>query len=222
MDVVPNHELQAWWDDEGFSSSPFTKNEYNAGLLATSVTIGQLQREERERLVSKAAEYFGMACRVNVGLRQTRFVRLFGDALGARPLTIGHEYDVEFLMATRRVYDPYEAPFNFAPHCDDVSFARDVANWPMKQSYAHQLAAFLTIQGSGNDAGLIIWNIRPTSRATLEAMNAEYRETGTMSQLAHAAKIELKPQPGQLTIFHSKNLHAVERCSSTRRTMGLS
>ncbi len=221
MDIVPNHDLENWWDDKGFSSSPFTHNAHHAGIVATAVTLGQLQREEREKLVSKAAEYFGIASKVNEGLRQTRFVQLFTDGLGAQPLTLGHEYEVEFLMATRRVYEEYEAPFNFAPHCDDISYARDVANWPMKQSYVRQLGAFLTIQGSQNDAGMVMWKNQPPSRAKLDEMHREYNETGAMSELAHAPKIELKPQPGQLTIFQSKNLHAIERCNSTRRTMGL-
>jgi hypothetical protein len=52
-------------------------------------------------------------------------------------------------------------------------------------------------------------------------MHAEYRETGAIAALERAAKIMLKPQPGQLTLFQSKNLHAIERCTSTRRTMGL-
>jgi hypothetical protein len=52
-------------------------------------------------------------------------------------------------------------------------------------------------------------------------MNGEYRETGAIAALEKVAKIGLKPQPGQLTLFQSKNLHAIERCTSTRRTMGL-
>ncbi|WP_175758008.1 hypothetical protein [Burkholderia ambifaria] len=221
MDIVPDGERDAWWDDEGFSSSPFTKNAHHAGIVATSVTLGQLQREQGDKLVSKAAEYFGIACRVNDGLRTTRFVRLFSDALDARPLTIGHDYEVEFLLATRRVYEPFEAPFNFAPHCDDVSYGRDTANWPLKQSFPRQLGGFLTIQGADNDAGMVMWDNRPESRAALDEMHAEYRETGAIAALERAAKIMLKPQPGQLTLFQSKNLHAIERCTSTRRTMGL-
>ncbi|MBN3817876.1 hypothetical protein G3N57_15210 [Paraburkholderia sp. Se-20369] len=221
MDIVPEGEREAWWDDAGFSSSPFTKNAHHAGIVATSVTLGQLQREQGEKLVSKAAEYFGVACRVNEGLRQTRFVRLFADALDARPLTIGHDYEVEFLLATRRVYEPFEAPFNFAPHCDDVSYGRDTVNWPLKRSYPRQLGGFLTIQGAANDAGMVMWDNRPESRAVLDRMNGEYRETGAIAELEQARKILLKPQPGQLTLFQSKYLHAIERCTSTRRTMGL-
>jgi hypothetical protein len=221
MNIVPRDELDDWWNDEGFSSSPFTKNGHHAGIVATSVTLGQLQREERENLVSKAAEYFGVAGKVNEGLRQTRFVRMFAAELGAKPLTIGVEYEVEFLMATRRVYEPYEAPFNFAPHCDDISYARDSENWPMKQSYPRQLGAFLTIRSSANDAGMVVWDHQPVSRAHLDEMHREYRQTGAMSDLGRAARIVLKPQPGQLTLFQSKNIHAVEQCSSTRQTMGL-
>ncbi|MGS0894409.1 hypothetical protein ACVBGC_18050 [Burkholderia stagnalis] len=221
MDIVPDGERDAWWNDEGFSSSPFTKNAHHAGIIATSVTLGQLQREQGEKLVSKAAEYFGIACRVNDGLRQTRFVRLFADALAAKPLTIGQDYEVEFLLATRRVYEPFEAPFNFAPHCDDVSYGRDIVNWPLKQSYPRQLGGFLTIQGSENDAGMVMWNNRPASRDALDLIHGEYRETGAIAALEKTSRIVLKPQPGQLTLFQSKNLHAIERCTSTRRTMGL-
>jgi hypothetical protein len=68
---------------------------------------------------------------------------------------------------------------------------------------------------------MIMWNNRPASRAKLDEVHREYRETGRIFELEQAAKIEIKPQPGQLTVFQSKNLHAIERCTSTRLTMGL-
>ncbi|MFP3534027.1 hypothetical protein SB763_32240, partial [Burkholderia sp. SIMBA_042] len=95
----------------------------------------------------------------------------------------------------------------------------DTANWPLKRSFPRQLGGFLTIQGADNDAGMVMWDNRPESRAALDEMHAEYRETGAIAALERAAKIMLKPQPGQLTLFQSKNLHAIERCTSTRRTM---
>jgi hypothetical protein len=135
MDVVDPEEADSWWDDDGFSSSPFTKNAHHAGIVATSITLGQLQREQNANLVTKIAEYFALASKVNEGLRRTRFVKLFADELGAKPLTIGKEYEAEFLQATRRVYQPFDAPFNFAPHCDDISYSRDRNIWPAKKSY---------------------------------------------------------------------------------------
>ena len=221
LDVVVPEEADSWWDDDGFSNSPFTKNAHHAGIVATSITVGQLQREQNENLVTKIAEYFALANKVNEGLRRTKFIKLFTDELDAKPLTIGKEYEAEFLLATRRVYRPFDAPFNFAPHCDDISYSRDVRIWPAKTSYPQQLGAFLTIQGSENNAGMVMWDSRPTSRDELDVIHREYSQTGKIAYLDNVASLTLKPQPGQLTIFHSKNLHGIERCSSLRRTMGL-
>lgn len=221
MDIVPQDELEVWWEDDGFATSPFTYNAHHAGIQATAVTMGQLQRETKTSLVSKAAEYFSLAARLNEGLRRTKFVNFFMDELGAKPLTIGREYQAEFLMATKRVYEPFDKPFNFAPHCDDISYSRDDENWPMSTSYPYQIGSFLTIQGSVNDAGMVLWENTPESRDKLDQMNKEYAATGTIAELEAARKISLKPQPGQLTIFRSKQIHAIERCDSRRRTMGL-
>jgi hypothetical protein len=221
MDVASAEDIEPWWHDDGFASSPFTKNAHHAGIVATAITLGQLQREKSNGLVAKIAQYFALASRVNEGLRYTKFVKLFVDELGARPLTLGDEYPAEFLLATRRVYQPFDAPFNFAPHCDDISYSRDRDNWPARKSYPRQLGAFLTIQGSDNNAGMVLWDTRPPSRAALDEINDEYRRTGGLAYLERTRKLSLKPQPGQLTIFHSKNLHAIEKCSSLRRTVGL-
>lgn len=221
MNVVAPEDLESWWDDEGFSTSPFTYNAHHAGIQATAVTLGQLQRETKQNLVVKAAEYFSLASRINEGLRRTKFVKLFADGLDAKPLSVGLEYQAEFLMATKRVYEPFDKPFNFAPHCDDISYSRDTENWPVRTSYPRQLGSFLTIQGSENDAGMILWDNVPESRAKLDEMNKEYAATGSIAELEAARKIVIKPQPGQLTIFRSKEIHAIERCSSRRRTMGL-
>ncbi|MEQ8968225.1 MAG: hypothetical protein RID91_20575 [Azospirillaceae bacterium] len=221
MDVVPESDLEDWWEDDGFATSPFTYNAHHAGIQATAVTLGQLQRETDEDLVVKTAEYFSLASRLNQGLRETKFVKFFADGLDAAPLTIGREYNAEYLMATKRVYEPFDKPFNFAPHCDDISYSRDTTNWPQRRSYTHQLGSFLTIEGSANDAGMVLWDNVPESRAKLDVMNKEYRETGTIAELDASDKLVIKPQPGQLTIFHSKRIHAIEQCQSRRRTMGL-
>jgi hypothetical protein len=221
MDVVPPAEIDAWWQDDGFASSPFTKNAHHAGTVATAVTMGQFQREIGPNLVIKAAEYFTVAARINDDLRRSRFVRLFTDGLGASALTMESGYPFEFLMATRRIYDPHDQPFNFAPHCDDIRFGRDAENWPMRKHYADQLSVFLTAQVADNNAGFVMWDYRPASRPELDLMHADYARTGTMGVLDGVASFVVRPQPGQLTLFQCKKLHAIERCSSQRRTMGL-
>jgi hypothetical protein len=221
LDVVSPEEASSWWDDAGFATSPFTRNAHHAGIVATAITVGQLQRESNEKMIRKCAQYFALSCRINANLKHTKFVRLFVDSIKARPLTIGDEYPAEFLLATLREYFPFDAPYNFAPHCDDISYARDPRNWPMTKSYANQLGAFLTIKGSENDAGMVMWNAKPSSRAQLDEMHKEYMAAGAIGSLAGVEKLSLKPQPGQLTVFRSKNLHAIERCTSLRRTMGL-
>lgn len=221
LDITTAEEAYAWYDDEGFTSSPFTRNAHHSGTVATAVTMGQLQREQKERLVAKAGEYFSIAAKINDDLRRTRYVQLFMQALGARPLTMDGLYPYEFLMATRRIYDPHDEPFNFAPHCDDITYGRDPDNWPMREQYPRQLGTFMVTQSADNDAGFVMWDCQPASRGELDRMHAEYRETGGIAQLERVARFVLRPKAGQLAIFKSKNIHAIERCSSRRLTVGM-
>jgi hypothetical protein len=221
LDVVPPDEVHEWWDDDGFVSSPFTKNSHHAGIVSTGITMGQLQRETKERLVVKSGEYFSTACRINDDLRRTRFVKLFSDTLDAKPLTMDGVYPYEFLIATRRIYDPFDKPFNFAPHCDDITYGRDAENWPMRVQYPQQISLFLTAQTAANDAGMVMWDYKPDSRAVLDKMHTEYTETGAIAELERSAHFVVRPQPGQLTIFQCKYMHGIERCTSQRRTMGM-
>ncbi len=221
VDIVPPEEAPTWYDDEGFTSSPFTMNAHHSGTVATAVTMGQLQREQKERLVAKAGEYFSVAARINDDLRRTKYVKLFAEALDAHPLTMDGLYPYEFLMATRRIYDPHDEPFNFAPHCDDITYGRDLDNWPMRQQYPKQMGTFLTTQSADNDAGFVMWDCRPASRAVLDRMHAEYRESGSIAELERSARFVIRPKQGQLTVFKSKNIHAIERCSSRRLTVGM-
>lgn len=221
IDLISPEEAGEWWEDPGFTSSPFTKNAHHAGIVATAVTMGQFQREVGEKLVSKASEYFTIAAKINDDLRNTKFVRLFEETMDAKPLTAGSMYPYELLIATRRVYDPYDQPFNFAPHCDDITYGRDAANWPLRKQYVNQLSIYLTTMASDNDAGFVMWDHKPSSRVELDRMHAEYSERGAIDVLDKAAKFVVRPQPGQLTIFRCKNVHAIERCTSQRRTMGM-
>lgn len=221
LDITTPEDAPAWYDDDGFTSSPFTRNAHHSGTVATSVTMGQLQRESKEHLVTKAGEYFSVAAKVNADLRRTRYVQLFSDALDARPLTMDGLYPYEFLIATRRIYDPHDEPFNFAPHCDDITYGRDADNWPMRVQYPKQIGTFITTQSADNEAGFVMWNCTPTSRPQLDRMHAEYRETGRISELERAQRFVVRPRPGQLLMFRSKVIHAVERCTSRRLTVGM-
>ena len=63
MDVASPEDIELWWHDDGFASSPFTKNAHHAGIVATAITLGQLQREKSDGLVAKSAQYFALASR---------------------------------------------------------------------------------------------------------------------------------------------------------------
>ncbi|MES2939511.1 MAG: hypothetical protein V4864_17615 [Pseudomonadota bacterium] len=221
LDIASPEEAPSWFDDEGFTSSPFTRNAHHSGTIATAVTMGQLQREQKDKLVAKAGEYFSIAARINDDLRRTRYVRLFAEALDAGPLTMDGLYPYEFLIATRRIYDPHDEPFNFAPHCDDITYGRDPENWPMRTQYPRQIGSFMTTQSADNDAGFVMWNCTPASRSELDRMHAEYRETNTIAELDRAERFTVRPRQGQLLVFQSKVIHAVERCTSRRLTVGM-
>jgi hypothetical protein len=221
LDIAAPEDAPSWYHDDGFTSSPFTRNAHHSGTVATAVTMGQLQREQKEHLVTKAGEYFSIAAKINDDLRRTRYVRLFMEALDARPLTMDGLYPYEFLMATRRIYDPHDEPFNFAPHCDDITYGRDPVNWPMRTQYPKQIGTFMTTQSADNDAGFVMWDVTPESRSALDRMHAEYRETGTIAELDRSARFTVRPRQGQLLMFKSKVIHAVERCTSRRLTVGM-
>jgi hypothetical protein len=221
LDVADPATVDSWWDDEGWKDVPFTKNAHHAGIVATAITVGQLQREQGLDLVTKTAEYFSLAKELNHGLRRTKFVRLFTEALGGGPLTVGKEYPAEFVLASQRTYPPFSAPFNFAPHCDDISYSRAEGIWPMKKSYPQQLGSFLVVTAAENNAGFVMWDYKPSSRAELDELHNEYKRDGKMRILEDKASLTIKSAPGQLTTFACRNIHAIEQCTSLRRTMGL-
>lgn len=216
LDVVPQNDVKIWWDDPGFPE--MRNHQYHRALCATGMTLGQLQRSEPHALVRNVAEYFAHASVANIGMRQTRFIRLFIDELGASGLRFGQWS--EFMLATKREYPPYEGdPFSFVPHCDCIDFGREFEQWPFRLD-REQLGAFLTIQKSVNDAGFVLWDIRPESRRQLDEWATEYAERKTLGVLDGKPALTIRPRCGQLCVFNSRHLHAVERCSTTRLTIG--
>ncbi|HDR8938818.1 TPA: hypothetical protein QDB19_005056 [Burkholderia vietnamiensis] len=216
LDVVGPDEIDAWWNDRGFPD--LRNHQYHRALNATGITLGQLQRSHPESLVSNIAEYFGHAGVANIPMRDTRFIQLFMKELGAETLQFGNWS--QFMLATKREYPPFEGdPFSFAPHCDCIDFGRDVERWPFRLNL-EQLGAFITIQKAENEAGFVLWNIRPESRRQLDQWADEYAQHKTLGVLDGVDALTVRPRSGQLCVFNSRNLHAVERCSSLRRTIG--
>jgi hypothetical protein len=205
LDITTPEDALSWYEDEGFTSSPFTRNAHHSGTVATAVTMGQLQREQKERLVAKAGEYFSIAAKINDDLRRTKYVRLFSEALGARPLTMDGLYPYEFLMATRRMYDPHDEPFNFAPHCDDITYGRDPDNWPMRTQYPKQIGTFMTTQAAENDAGFVMWNCTPDSRGTLDRCTPNTGRPGPSPSWTAPRASWCGPSPGSCSCSRARS-----------------
>lgn len=218
LDVIPNGEIDLWWNDPGFPPIG-GDHKYHKGVVtsAQTFTLGQLQRSEGRELVCNTADYFAFSARINGPMRRTRFVQLFESELGAAPLRFG-EFN-EFLVATKREYPPFEAAHSFAPHCDSIDFGREARHWPFKLNQ-EQLGAWVLIQQSNNRAGFVVWDLRAESRAELDTWSKEYAATSEISATKSVRAITVRPENGQLVIFNSRFLHAVERCASTRYSIG--
>lgn len=216
IDVASMNEIEDWWNDKGF---PEMKSHlYHKALNATGMTLGQLQRSSKEDLIKNIADYFSHSAISNMGMKNTKFIKLFKKELGAEVLKIGGWS--EFMLATKREYPPFSGDaFSFAPHCDCIDFGRNSEHWPFKYD-TQQIGAFITIQKSSNEAGFKLWNIQPSSRNQLDNWASEYSESKKIEALNKITSITVKPKSGQLCVFNSKNLHAVEQCSSTRLTIG--
>lgn len=218
LDVIPDGEIDLWWNDPGFPPVG-GDHKYHKGVVtsAQAFTLGQLQRSEGDQLMCGAADYFGYSARVNGPMRRTRFVQLFERELSAVPLKFG-EFS-EFIAATKREYPPFEAAHSFAPHCDSIDFGREARCWPFKLNQ-EQLGAWVLIQQSNNRAGFVVWDLRAESRAELDAWSKEYAATNEISATKSVRAITIRPESGQLVMFNSRLLHAVERCASTRYSIG--
>ena len=217
IDLVPLADRLAWWEDAGFPDTPVQEHNH-APLAIASPTLGPLQRAADDAFPAKYASYFAYAKLANRDLRSTRFVRLFVDELDAEAYPVGEW--AELLMATRRRFTPnLELEYSFEPHVDAVSFGRDPARWPITTDY-EQVSALLTLKTAENRPGIVIWNSRPDSRVTLNAWISEYRETGAIGALEGVERATVTPADGQLMIFASRLLHAVEACMTERWTLG--
>ncbi|WP_394827820.1 hypothetical protein [Pendulispora albinea] len=217
VDVIPEDEIDAWWNDPGFP--PIGGHEHHKGLMSSGLklTMGQLQRIDGDGLMQGIADYFAFAATINGPMKQTRFVRFFERELGASPMKFGP--CSELMLATKREYPPYDAaPHSFAPHCDSLDFGRD-PRWPMKHN-GEQLGAFVLIQRASNQAGFVLWDLRAGSRADLDGWANEYAETSSIAAAKSARSIAVNPTNGQMVVFNSRYLHGIERCDSTRYTIG--
>ncbi|NNG05497.1 MAG: hypothetical protein HKM95_15545 [Inquilinus sp.] len=217
FDLLNAQELEHWWGDDGFPRTP-ERGHNHAPLTIASPTLGPLQRASEEDYSAKLASYFAYAKLANRDLRRTRFVRLFIDELGAEAYQIG-EWG-ELLMATRRLFlENRDTEYSFEPHVDAINFGVNPGTWLIKKDY-EQISALLTISGASNHAGIVFWDKRPKHRVELNSWIKEYRETGRIRAIEHVATFTATPSAGQLLLFSSRYLHAVEACLSQRRTLG--
>ena len=218
LDIIPDEEIDLWWNDPGFPPVE-GDHKYHKGVVTSGqmFTLGQLQRSSSDQLMCNTADYFGYAAKINGPMRQTRFVQLFESVLGAVPILFG-EFN-EFMVETKRDYAPFEKAHSFAPHCDCIDFGRETRCWPFKLNQ-EQLGAWVLIQQSNNRAGFVVWDVRAESRAELDAWSKEYAATSEISATKAVREITVRPESGQLVMFNSRFLHAVERCASTRYSIG--
>lgn len=220
LDVVPEDEIDLWWNDPGFPPVGASEHRYHKALVTSGnhLTLGQLQRSERDQLIPNLADYFTHAAQINPGMKTTRFVRFFLEELDASPLKLGDLS--EFMLATKRVYPPFDgAPYSFAPHCDALDFGRATDLWPIKLG-REQCGAWMLIHRASNEAAFVLWDLRPESRAHLDALAKEYTETHDIAAARSVRSMKLNPTSGQLVLFNSGLLHAVEKCASPRHTFG--
>lgn len=217
IDLLSQEDCERWWSDPGFPQS--TKKLHNhAPLKIASPTLGPLQRAQASEFSIKLASYFAYSKVANQSLRKTLFVDFLMKEIDADVYKVG-EWG-ELLLATRREYYPNtEQEYSFEPHVDAISFGLDLNTWPIKKDY-DQIGALLTVKSAQNNSGIVIWNRRPTSRFQLNEWIREYRETGEIAALDGAQRFTVSPTEGQLLIFGSRYLHAVEACLSTRLTIG--
>lgn len=216
LDMAQPAELDAWWDENDF---PELIRHKNFGSVATSgVAIGPLQRLQGDALVMALIDYFAYAAKANVRLARTAFVKLLAAELGATPLRIGSY--AEYPLASRRecTFNPSDR-FSIGPHCDSVHFSRDPALWPIKEEYA-QVSTVMTIDEAENGAGIVLWDVRPGSRRELDELQAEYGERGTIARLEEGRILKVPARAGQMTVLSTRLMHAVENCTSARRTIG--
>ena len=220
LDMLEPDGLDRWWHENGF---PDIVQHKNFSTAATSgIAIGPVQRLEKDKLILGLIDYFAYAGKTNERLKQTEFVKLCVRELGAAPVRIGDW--AEFPLASRREFvTNTTGTYSVGPHCDAIAFGRDTSNWPIEPGFDKgydQLSTVLTIDEAQNGAGIVLWNLRPRSRAELDELMDEFTRTQSIARLHGVPSVAVRARAGQMTVLNTRLLHAVEQCASPRRTIG--
>ncbi len=217
LDILSDTVAESWWQDKNFPD--LNSHKFHTSLRATGITLGQLQRTEGCNFVKKMDQYFESSKNLNKGLKKTKFIEFLSQEANATTYKLNDER--EFMLATKRSYPRYtgDKPFSFAPHCDVISFARDPELWPLEEP-KKQYGVFLTIQGAVNESAFTLWDHKPASREELDKISKEYEKNHNVGILNQSQSISVVTKPGQLCLFNSRALHAIDKCESERRTIG--
>jgi hypothetical protein len=216
--VLSSELADSWWADH--ESLKMNDHEYHGGITTSGMTLGKLQRASEDEYPARFDEYFSSAITVNAGLKTTQYYHFFEKELGTQTLFL--DSGEEMLIASQREYPPSnEEQFSFAPHSDSISFSRARVSWPIQEKYK-QTASFITIKNATNDAGFVIWDYIPESRAELDKFYSIYNEDPDkgMAFLNRHLSMEIHPEEGELCIFNCRKMHGIQTCNTLRRTIG--
>jgi len=220
VDLVDPSALDRWWDDPAFP--PVTQHQSFAGAGKSGLAIGPTQRLVKEQLIPGLIDYFSYAGRTNAALRDTEFVKLCVRELGAGSVRVGDWGELP--LVSKREYQPVpNGLYSVPPHCDAIHFGREPLNWPIKDGYDEgydQISLFLSVQDAENSAGLVMWDYRPATRAELDELMSEFAQTRRIDRLDRVRSVTINGRPGQLNILNTRVMHAVEQCTTVRRTLG--
>ncbi|MEM9523100.1 MAG: hypothetical protein AAF982_03765 [Pseudomonadota bacterium] len=218
MTVADPDEIASWWGTH--EKLGMNGHKYHPGITTSGMTLGKLQRASEEEYPERSGEYFRSASVVNPQFQKTEYFRFFERELDVRPMVLNGSG--QMLIGSQREYPAAsEIDFSFAPHSDSIAFARAADSWPIKTVYT-QTAAFVTINNAENNAGFVMWDYAPRSRAELDEFYAIYDADNAngLAFLDRNNSIEVHPAAGELCIFNCRKMHGIQRCSSLRRTIG--
>jgi hypothetical protein len=219
LDTVPAEGIDRWWIESAFPD--LTRHRNFPSAATSGVAIGGIQRLEKENLIAGLIDYFCYAGKVNDKLKHTQFVELCVDELNAEPVFVGAWGELPLASRREFVANP-NGSYSVGPHCDAIHFGRD-ANWPIKADInegGDQLSMVLTVGPSSDAAGIVLWDLRPESRAELDELLAEFASSREIRRLAGRRSVAVRARAGQMTILNTRLLHAVEQCVTPRRTIG--
>lgn len=156
-------------------------------------------------------------------LDDTRFFQLFARELAAQRVSV-NAWE-RFLSAARsaaqRDYANVAAGFGDVAPSDDWDDSGDVADFLNTGDVPDRLNAFLTVQAAANQAGVVLWDELASDAdgsSGMSVANAALASLGLPQQ--RVASLTVRPAAGQLCLFNNSKRHAMERCSTTRLTMG--